>query len=70
MTSNVPKFFGVLISCIVLSSIILAFIPIILGGFTDISGTGILLSTLFVTVLLIVFSAAIFIFLKNVMTNG
>ena len=68
--TNFPKFFNMLITCIIISSIILVFVPILLGGFTDISGTGILLSTLFTTVLLIVFSAAIFIFLKNAMARG
>lgn len=67
--SVLPKPLNMIFGCLIIASIIVAFVPIVLGGFTDISNTGIAFSVLFTVAFLIVFSAAIFLFLKREMTN-
>lgn len=57
----------ILLVCTVLTSIIIAFVAVILTGFSDLGGQ-VALRTLFTVVLGISFAAAIFVFIKKGLT--
>lgn len=66
---NFNKISNVLITCIIVSSVLIVFVPVILTQFTDLSGSGLILGSLFGVVLPLIFGVSAFIFLKNVATG-